>query len=89
VTVDLDTIPLEDVLAFKRASAGEHRRYTQNLRAFTLDLSAMAEADRARALADREPTGARPSSSDASVRFEPARGPGCGRAAQEISFVKN
>ena len=53
VTVDLDSIPLEDVLAFKRGSAGAHRRYMQNLRAFTLDLSVMAEADRGRALADR------------------------------------
>ena len=54
VTVDLDTIPLEDVLAFKRESAGAHRRYMQNLRAFTRDLSLMEEADRARALADRQ-----------------------------------
>lgn len=53
VTVDLETIPLEDVLAFKRESAGAHRRYMQNLRAFALDLSVMEVADRARALADR------------------------------------
>lgn len=54
VTVDLDTIPLEDVLAFKRESAGAHRRYMQNLRSFTLDLSVMEAADRARAFADRQ-----------------------------------
>lgn len=54
VTVDLDTIPLEDVLAFKRESAGAHRRYMQNLRAFTLDLSAMGETDRGRALTGRQ-----------------------------------
>lgn len=53
VSVDLELIPLEDVLAFKRESAGAHRRYMQNLRAFTLDLSVMEAADRARALADR------------------------------------
>lgn len=53
VTVELETIPLEDVLAFKRESAGAHRRYMQNLRAFTFDLSVMEDADRARALADR------------------------------------
>ena len=53
VTVELDTIPLEDVLAFKRESAGAHRHYMQNLRAFALDLSMMEEADRVRALADR------------------------------------
>lgn len=54
VMVDLDTIPLEDVLAFKRECAGAHRRYMQNLRACTLDLSVMQEADRARALGDRQ-----------------------------------
>lgn len=53
VTVDLDTIPLEDVLAFKRESGGAHRRYMQNLRAFTYELSLMEQADRARALTDR------------------------------------
>lgn len=40
-------------MAFKRESAGAHRRYMQNLRAFALDLSVMDEADRVRALADR------------------------------------
>lgn len=53
VAVDLDTIPLEDALAFKRESGGAHRRYMQNLRTFTLELSVMEEVDRARALADR------------------------------------
>lgn len=53
VSVDLDTIPLEDVLQFKHESGGAHRRYMQNLRTFTLALAATDEADRARALSDR------------------------------------
>jgi hypothetical protein len=53
VGLDLDDIPLDEVLDFKRASAGAHREYMQNLRSFTLELSAMEQVDRARALADR------------------------------------
>ncbi len=53
VGVDLDDIPLDEVLDFKRDSGGAHRRYMQNLRKFTLEFAAMEQADRARALADR------------------------------------
>lgn len=53
VAVDLDDIPLDDVLQFKRESAGAHRKYMQNLRKFVLDLGMMDEADRQRSLADR------------------------------------
>lgn len=53
VGVDLDVIPLDEVLDFKRDSAGAHRRYMQNLRSFTLELSLLGPADRDRALADR------------------------------------
>jgi hypothetical protein len=53
VATDLDNIPLDEILDFKRESGGSHRRYMQNLRTFTLELTAMDEADRARALADR------------------------------------
>jgi hypothetical protein len=52
VGLDLDDIPLDEVLDFKRDSAGAHRRYMQNLRSFTLELSMMEQVDRARALAD-------------------------------------
>lgn len=53
VALDLDDVPLDDVLEFKRESGGAHRRYMQNLRSFTLDLAAMEPADRGRALATR------------------------------------
>ena len=53
VAIDLDDIPLEDILQFKRESDGAHRKYMQNLRNFALGLEAMDEGDRARALADR------------------------------------
>lgn len=53
VGIDLETIPLDDVLAYRRENADAHRRYMQNLRAFALDLSLMEEEDRGRALADR------------------------------------
>lgn len=53
VGVNLDDIPLEEVLDFKRSSGGAHREYMQNLRKFTLELSMLEQADRARALTDR------------------------------------
>lgn len=53
VGVDLDGIPLEEVLDFKRACGGAHRRYMQNLRRFTMELGAIESTDRGRALADR------------------------------------
>jgi hypothetical protein len=53
VAPDLADIPLDDVLEFKKESGGAHRRYMQDLRKFTLELGAMDEADRVRALNDR------------------------------------
>jgi hypothetical protein len=53
VGVDLETIPLDEVLDFKRDSAGAHRRYRQNLRSFMAELSLLEPVDRERALADR------------------------------------
>lgn len=53
VAVDLDSVPLDDVLQFKQESAGAHRKYMQHLREFALDLSTMDPVDRERALADR------------------------------------
>jgi hypothetical protein len=53
VGVDLSTVPLDDVLAFRRDNEGAHRRYMQHLRQFALELSLLEEDDRARALVDR------------------------------------
>ena len=54
VSVDLDSVPLDEVLEFKRENGREHRRYMENLRTFALELSLLAEVDRARALQDRQ-----------------------------------
>lgn len=54
VGLDLDDIPLDEVLDFKRDSDGAHRRYMKNLRSFALELSMLEEVDRAKALADRQ-----------------------------------
>lgn len=53
VSIDLDDVPLNDVLEYRRENADAHRRYMQNLRRFALDLSMLDEADRVRAIADR------------------------------------
>jgi hypothetical protein len=54
VSVDLDSVPLDEVLEFKRENGREHRRYMENLRTFALELSLLEEVDRARALHDRQ-----------------------------------
>jgi hypothetical protein len=53
VSVDLETVPLDDVLQFRTENAGAHRRYMQHLREFALSISLLEEPDRNRALADR------------------------------------
>jgi hypothetical protein len=53
VSVDLDSVPLDDVLQFRSENAGAHRRYMQHLREFALSISLLDEPDRTRALADR------------------------------------
>lgn len=53
VGIDLNDIPLDDVLQFKDESAGAHRAYMRNLRRFSLELVNMDQADRARILSDR------------------------------------
>lgn len=53
VSVDLEAVPLDDVLQFRAENAGAHRRYMQHLREFALNISLLEEPDRARALADR------------------------------------
>ena len=54
VSVDLDSVPLDEVLEFKQENHREHRRYMENLRTFALELSLLEEVDRARALQDRQ-----------------------------------
>jgi hypothetical protein len=54
VTLNLETVPLEDVLAFRAEYASEHRVYVRNLRKFLRELSSIAEpGERLRAIADR------------------------------------
>lgn len=55
VAVDLDDVPLDEVLSFRRDHGAEHRRYMQDLRAFCRDLARMDSGpDRDRALLDRQ-----------------------------------
>jgi hypothetical protein len=53
VSIDLDDVPLDDVLEYRAENVDAHRRYMQNLRQFAFDLSLMEPDDKARALADR------------------------------------
>ncbi len=54
VAVDLDAVPLDEVLDFRNQHRDEHRRYMSNLRSFCRDVSMIDnEADRDRALEDR------------------------------------
>ena len=54
VSVDLDTVPLDEVLQFKAENQGAHRKYMQNLRTFAEDLSKLNTVDRQRAMRDRK-----------------------------------
>jgi hypothetical protein len=54
VSIDLDEVPLDEVLGFREENKETHRRYMQNLRAFSVEISGMDDADRARAFADRQ-----------------------------------
>jgi len=53
VSVDLDNVPLYDILQFRDENRAEHRKYMQSLRTFAFELSMCNSADRRRALADR------------------------------------
>jgi hypothetical protein len=54
VTLNLETVPLEDVLVFRAEYASEHRAYVRNLRKFLRELSSIADPrERLRAIADR------------------------------------
>jgi hypothetical protein len=54
VSVDLDQVPLDEVLQFKTENQGAHRRYMQDLRTFAEDLSKLNAVDRKRAIRDRK-----------------------------------
>jgi hypothetical protein len=54
VSIDLDDVPLDEVLDFRAQHRDEHRRYMQNLRAFSLQISALDDSERKRAFADRQ-----------------------------------
>jgi hypothetical protein len=54
VSIDLDDVPLHEVLAFREENRDVHRRYMQNLRAFSLQISGLDDAERARAFKDRQ-----------------------------------
>jgi hypothetical protein len=54
VAVDLDPVPLDEVLSFRAEHQADHRKYMSNLRAFCRDLSSIdSEPDRLRVLQDR------------------------------------
>ena len=54
VSIDLDNVPLDEVLSFREENRDAHRRYMQNLREFSVQVSLLDEGDRARAFTDRQ-----------------------------------
>jgi hypothetical protein len=54
VSIDLSNVPLDEVLEFRTENLDAHRRYMQNLRAFSAQISGLDEAERARAFAERK-----------------------------------
>ncbi|ORB47475.1 hypothetical protein BST43_26000 [Mycobacteroides saopaulense] len=53
VTLDLATVPLDEVLDFRDAHGEAYRTYARNLRRFVRDLGPLDDADREAALLDR------------------------------------
>ena len=53
VSVDLNQVPLDEVLQFRNENRDPHRQYMKNLRRFALELSLADPADRPRLLLDR------------------------------------
>ena len=53
VGVDLGSVPIDEVLAFRRESLKEHRAYARAVRSFVGELSRMPEKERAKVLNDR------------------------------------
>src|SRR5262249_35915488 len=54
VGVDLDDLPLDEILAFRRAHLSDHRRYAIEVRRFVRDLSLLSQPERERELAARK-----------------------------------
>jgi hypothetical protein len=53
VSLNLASVPLDDVLEFRAAHGREHRAYMRNLRRFVAELAGLDEQARQRALVDR------------------------------------
>jgi hypothetical protein len=53
VGVDLELVPIGEVLAFREEYGSQHRRYARAVREFVFELGLMKESDRARALESR------------------------------------
>lgn len=54
VGVDLEDVPLDEVLGFRRAHLSDHRRYATDVRRFVRDLSLLSQPERERELAARK-----------------------------------
>jgi hypothetical protein len=53
VSVDLSSVPLDEVLGFRREHLRQHRAYVRSVRTFARELSLISGAERERALRDR------------------------------------
>jgi hypothetical protein len=53
VTLDLSSVPLDEVLGYREQHGEEHRRYARDLRAFARELALLEPAARETAFADR------------------------------------
>ncbi len=53
VSIDLDLVPLDEVLGFRQENADPYRRYMSDLRSFALQLSLVDEVERKRMLTER------------------------------------
>ncbi len=53
-SVDLDPVPLDEVLDFRRQHGAEHRRYMLDLRQFAAEVSTAERPDRQRLLDQRQ-----------------------------------
>jgi hypothetical protein len=54
VGVDLGSVPIDEILDFRKENLGEHRRYCTSVRKFTQELSKMADGERATAFELRQ-----------------------------------
>jgi hypothetical protein len=54
VGVDLGSVPIDEVLDFRKAHLKEYRGYARNVRGFVRELSLMSEEERSGAFADRQ-----------------------------------